>query len=290
MTPAEMLNPAYWTPERVERVRKAAPRAYSMHILNQYGSAQNAALDYDDVIAAFTPLEGAYTQAERFGFADFSDLSGPDGDETVLLVAGYLTPHRLPQPKVIRTASGAEYVERDEYGYEVMLPMRTRTMLRVEAVHSWRGRHPMGDVVAEMAGILKRHGAEALATDQRSDTAVQALFSQHSIRATSYHWTNESKHDAVQALARSLAAREISICESPRLREQMLAYGYKLAPGGRFVYQGRGANDDHVAALLTGHMFLGSPEALMLSAQKAQPLRGSPFRANPGGRQLLPGK
>src|SRR5687767_11278025 len=77
VTPAEQLNPYYWTPERIAKIRRASPRTFAMHVQNQWGGVQNAALDYEDVIAARRTSVPEYYRAGRGMLAiDPSSLAG----------------------------------------------------------------------------------------------------------------------------------------------------------------------------------------------------------------------
>lgn len=287
--PAWKVNPAYWTDERVAHIKRTSPRTYAMHLLAQFGSAQNSAFDYDDTLAMFGDVAPGFKSARMYGAIDASNLTNEGGDEFVAAIGSFMVPTGHREPVMHMVKGHPAYQERDEYGYPQFYPAPPRPVFRIHKIMSWSGRHPMVDVVAECAAEFQRWDVDGIVADQRDEASLRGLFSQHGLRKyRAYHWTAESKHAAVQTIRRLQVARDLSCVPHAKMRAQVLAYGYALTAGGGYKYQGRGAHDDHAAVVLTFAHLLNDGDALGLPKHDGRlRLDGSPTRGHRGERRVI---
>jgi hypothetical protein len=130
-----------------------------------------------------------------------------------------------------------------------------RPKLYCFATGAWEGddlrRWSVDEMVSELAQWCRDRNIDSVVSDQRENAALESMFKRHRMYFKSYAWTNESKDAAVTTLRRMLKERRLWITPDDRLQQEMLSYGYKLSPGGKFVYAGRFGNDDRISTLIT---------------------------------------
>ena len=262
--PAWELNPVYWTPERVERVKRTSPRTYQMHLLAQFGSAQNAAFDYDDVIAARRAL-GNIPDFYRPGRGVLAiDPSSLAGDAWAWTALSWMYPPADPVPVWLTstdpvTGQTIEHINspaRDKSGQIIYRDDHDpRPKLYAVECGAWEGadlrRVSVDDIVSSLARWCHSHGITSVVSDQRESASLESLFRRHRLNFKAYAWTNESKDAAVTTLRRLFKEGRLWLCPNDRLQSELLSYGYRLGANGKFFYAGRFGHDDRAATLIT---------------------------------------
>ena len=242
-------------------------------------NAVNAALDSEEVEAAFAPLAPGYLPPRR-GWLGVEDPSSLRGDSYVWARFGVLLPD--PQPRVRKLQIGdtreiksydvsgklsivaepvtSPMVLRDDAGNPIYEQVPTAPVLRVAGIGSVNGRVVgqirIDEIVRNIAREFAGAGVRRVFSDQREEASLEALHKRQSINFESLAWTNSSKVAALATLRRLLRERAISIDPTgpngERMREQLLGLEEKLLPSGAFTYAARrGAHDDFASILLT---------------------------------------
>ncbi len=260
--PAWELNSAYWTPERVARIKRTSPRTYAMHLLAEFGSAANSAFDYEDVLQACAPREIPEYMHPGVVFCAV-DPSSLAGDAWAWAFCRWRSPplHRITrmldavdeQGNVIHRGA---VVARDDDGNMIFEKITTEPILEVLLHGAWEGEQlanvTVDEIVSALVSQARAFNCTTFVSDQREQAALTSMFLNRGVSFTAFPWSNESKDAAVTTLRRLLKEHRLVIREpNTSMRQQMLAFGYKLTAGGKFTYAGRHGHDDRVATLIT---------------------------------------
>jgi hypothetical protein len=289
MTPAEMLNPAYWTRERVARVERTSPRTFTMHVRNEFGGAGNSVIgkpDLDACIAHALP-EGMATQ-QILAACDPSKLRN-EGDGFCYVIGFFaraIERRRLKWVCMPGTSIPA-YPMRDEIGALVYEELLEGTILRIAEVGGWEGEAlrsiKIEGVVRHLAGRLHAWGCDTLFADDFESTGLGGLFRQLGINYRPYRWTEASKMDAIGGtLRRFVRDRAISIVPHAELYRELLSIREVPRPGERWGYETRGL--DYASALIALMHALNDPELVSLNERSVR-LEGAPHAGPPNYRR-----
>jgi len=288
MTPAEQLNPAYWTAERIERIRRTAPRTFTMHVQNEFGGAENAVItkaELDPCISAMLPA--GLLASEAMCAIDSSALKR---DGFCGLFAFFARPDPTPRVQIHRTPDGSEIEVRDEYGYLVTVKTPKKTFLRVEEVFGFEPSKlrtlRIEDVIDHLAARCHAWGVRTVFADHFEQTALAGLLSQRGIRLKAYHWTEDSKTDAIGGSLRRYV-REGTYSQIPhqKLYEELLSIREVPRAGGKWGYDTGGK--DFAAALISLFHGLADPDVVNVSADPSVRIQGAPHQGHRGGRQWI---
>jgi hypothetical protein len=265
VTPARQLNPAYWTDERTERVRRTAPRAYRMHVLNQFGAA-TACYDYDAIEGSFRaeridPHSGTWERPFLV-----IDPSGGKKDSFTWAVVRRCTPappvSAYSSPIIIRddgsifheVAKNGQIVKvegyppiREDFGGEL------RPFYLMHFIGGVEGRFwdqvPADAVVERIARVAVHVGARRAFTDQHAFYALEPHFRAHGLRLIECPFTQASKGFAVETFRRWLRDREIVIESHAKMRSELHSFAEVPTPHGGFSFRARGGGHDDYAIL-----------------------------------------
>ena len=287
MTPAEQLNPAYWTPERVERVRRASPRTFTMHVLNQFGGAENALLSKDELDACMADKlpEGMVTR-QILAACDPSKLRR-DGFCYVIGFFAYAAERRRQRWVCLPGTEIPAYPARDELGQLIYDEMPVGITLRIAEVGGWEGESMRGlrieDLVRSLSARLHAWGCRTLFADDFESTGLGGLFHQRGIAYRPYHWSAESKAEAIGGtLRRYVRDRSISIVPHAELYRELLSIREVPRAGERWGYETGGL--DYASALIALMHALNDPELVGLNDKPHARLEGAPHSGAPNIR------
>lgn len=296
MTPAEQLNPAYWTPERIDRVRRTSARTFTMHVKNEFGGAENAVITKDELDACVAEsLPPGLVMADAMCAIDSSALKR---DGFCGLFAFFAHPDPTPRPQMAPGAGGFYIEQRDEYGYVVMQKVPKKTFLRVEEVFGFEPSRlrklRIEDVIDHLAARCAAWGVRTVFADHFEQTALAGLLSQRGIRLKAYHWTEDSKADAIGGSLRryvregTFSIPSLAQPEVRKLYEELLSIREVPRAGQKWGYETGGK--DFAAALISLFHGLADPDVVNVTVDPSVHVRGAPHQGYRGGRVLLPGR
>lgn len=123
----------------------------------------------------------------------------------------------------------------------------------IEEIGGWEDEQlrglSMSTVCDTLAARARKWGTHRIFGDQREEAALTALFRERSILLKTYAWTESSKDAAVTLLRRLFRERQVSLCEHPRLRRELIGMKARLMPSGRTSYATNGL--DYASCLIT---------------------------------------
>jgi hypothetical protein len=123
----------------------------------------------------------------------------------------------------------------------------------IEEIGGWEDEQLRGLSMSTVCDKLKERarkwGTSRIFGDQREEAALRALFNERGIRLMSYAWNETSKDAAVTLLRRLFRERQVSLCEHPRLRRELIGMKARLMPSGRTSYATNGL--DYASCLIT---------------------------------------
>lgn len=294
MTPAEQLNPQYWTAERIERVRKASPRTFTMHVNNQFGGAENALLskhELDQVICAELP-PGMVWSGHGIGALDTAQ--GKEHGDGFCFVAGFhARAEQSRRARMVMHDGFAVCPMRDEWGRVVYDEMPSGTVLRIAEVHGWEGASvrgmTIGDIVAAVAARCRAWNIGTLFGDQFESTGIGGLLSQHGIKYRPYHWSADSKASVIGGtLKRHVRERTISIVPHSELYRELLSIREAPRAGGRWGYETGGL--DFASALISLLHGLDDPEVIGLDPRPHAHVSDAAHQVQRSGRYTTGGR
>jgi hypothetical protein len=291
VSPATQLNPVYWTPERIDRIRRTSPRTFAMHAQNMWGAAGNSAFTVDEIDAVISPdLPEGTLMGTWFCAIDASALRH-DSFAAVFAVYCYPNPEPIVKGRPFDNGRGVS---------GTVIPLNPEPADFVEQikgpvlrVHDVMGFRPPGvktlDVVSAVAAKCKRYGIRVVFGDQFESGSLAGLFSHHQIGLRTWHWDRPLKDEAIAGTLRRLY-REQRISQIPHdlLRRQLLSIREIPSPGGTWRYPTGGL--DCASALITLAMALNDPEVLGARTDASVERFNSPTSANYGGRTIVSGR
>jgi hypothetical protein len=296
VTPAEQLNPAYWTPERLERVRRASPRTYLMHVLNKFGGAENSLLTPDELAPCVqAELPAGYVLNPREIFAGF-DGSALRNDGVACCIGFYARPNpeRQQQWVMLPGTQIPAYPLRDAYGQLVYHPMPERSLLRIGEIFGWSGREnvrrlTIEQVVDHVAQRLQQWGIKTLFSDDFEATALGGLFSQRGIYLRPYHWSEASKAEVVGgALRRHVRDQTLSMVPHAETERQLLSIREVPRPGQRWGYPTNGL--DYASSIIAMLHGLNDPEVVGAAPTGNARLHDAPHAPFRSGHTTVSGR
>jgi hypothetical protein len=260
MSPAEQLNPAYWTAERVERMKRTSTRTYRMHVQNLFGGASNC-FDYDAIERAFRALPASVRSAGRpIGIIDASSGKKDTWSYGVCQWAratasedAYLreTAPGLPEGVLVLDANDRPIIRPDH--------VAARPVLYFPVIDGFEGAFwaqlPGDEVVRRVSELFHRSGVVDVHGDQRESYMLEAEFRRNGLRFHEHAYTGGSdgtKAAAVERVRRWLATETVIFHPHARMRAEFHGFIEKPTPGGGFTFGARGSgHDDFVCLALT---------------------------------------
>jgi hypothetical protein len=263
VTPAEQLNPFYWTKERIERIRRTSPRTFRMHVLNEFGAA-TACYDFDAVERAFQGTGLGVARAER-PFVVIDPSGGKKDSFTWSVVQRCYpeVPSYAYASQIYIRGDGTVFHEVTSKGrvekIEGPPPLRPdftgriRPFYWMRAIDGAEGRFwdqiPADAVVERIARAAIRAGARRVFTDQHSFFALEPHFRAHGLKLIECPFTTSSKPFAVETFRRWLRQDEIVIDDHQKMRAELHAFAEIPTPHGSFSFRARGGGHDDYAIL-----------------------------------------
>lgn len=251
VTPAQQLNPVYWTPDRVARMRKA--RGFRMHVLNEFGGASSV-FDFDAVQRAFRNPSRARDWGRPVCIVDAS--SGKK-DAWTFAICQWIDPMLKDEDILFEEVPGGMAMVVDSYDRPVAKPGASAARY----LHFWKIDGFEGgfweqvradDIVARVSALCHRAGVRQVFGDQREAFALEADFRRCGLRFTEHPYTSGSKASAVERVRRWLRDGVVIFKEHDRLRSELINFVEKPTPGGGFTFGARGSgHDDYCCLVLT---------------------------------------
>lgn len=292
MTPAEMLNPAYFTPERVARIKRTSRRTFTMHILNLFGGAENSLLTSDE-------LDPCMQAALPEGMVTYQILAGCDPSKLrkdgYCYVIGFFAralERRRPRWICMPGTTIPAYPMRDELGQLVYDELPTGPILRIAEVGGWEGENMreigVEGIVRQLSARLHSWGCATLFADDFESAGLTGLFRQQGINYQPYAWTEDSKRDAIGGtLKRMVRSRGISIVPHAELYRELLSIREVPRPRERWGYETGGL--DYASALIAIMHALNDPETIGVYERSAR-IEGAPHGGPPNFRRITSGR
>lgn len=292
VSPAQQLNPVYWTPERIAKVAKASPRTATMHVENNFGGAENSLLskgELDECISETIP-EG-YVFFEWMVAVDSSALRR-DGFRWI--AACFLHPDPTPRQKWVSVNGIRDaYPLRDQYGTIVCHPIPDRTLLRIAHVGGVEGdelHHArIEGVIDRLASFCRRFGVRDVYADHFEQTALAGLAAQRGLLWHPYQWSEQSKMDAIGGtLKRYVRDREISITPHEELIRELLSIREVPRPGNKWGYETGGL--DVASAVISLMHALNDPDRVGVNLHRGHRMQGVPHAGGGSRKHIINGR
>lgn len=305
------LNPAWWTSERCDDLRRRDPRAYERDVEANFVAAMLAAFDPDLVAACFRAAPADLARAERVGLIDLSDLRGKD--ETTWGVGGFAWPRRsendatsklsvadlhaqmqqngrrpldvvlgdegqvLAVNRVLEDRGNGVRIEWTRDGDQRAID-RDRACFVVDEVAGFGGAieaSASSRIFDDMARMFRRHGVKRVFGDARNANWASTELTQRGFIFEAIYYGADLKARGVEVMRRWLAGRRLVLPTHDKLCAQLLRYQTKLSTSGVETFAGRGrtAVDDYVSLLVLGAI-LDAESRLPDSPTRTAPSRG----------------
>jgi len=281
-------NPEYFTPERVEMLRRRSPRTFRMHVLGDFGGAEGV-FDFDAVERIFRACDPK--QVRPLGAPQLIiDPSSGKKDSWAFGFCQWLQP-LPPRDAFIKTPFSTRSVDDDgnvvermvgEYVLDPAYKGETRPFLRFFDIDGYEGSFwgqvSADEIIDRLARLCVHYGVRDVHSDQRESLMLKSAFERRRLRFHEHVYSPESKSSAIEHTRRWLKEAMLSVYDHPKLRAEFHAFTSRPTPGGGFTFGARGSgHDDYVALVLTAA--LASLEGL---------LHGSPIRIHAGHRNTGP--
>ena len=190
---------------------------------------------------------------------------------------------RLP---VMRVApSGAHSIVRDADGEIVLQPTVAHPTIVVAGAGEFPGDTPWDAVARRFAGHCQAHGIGEIWGDQRGDAGMSSLLRPLGVRYRSFHWSVESKTEAIEHLVRLMREGRLLIvrgaCDG--MVKELRALQFRPRDGGSLDYRTHG--QDQASALITAAHAWTSDEAHRVDRTPPR-LPDDPNRAGFGRREF----
>jgi hypothetical protein len=257
VSPAEQLNPAHWSAERVAHMKRKAPRSFRMHVMNLFGGASNV-FDFDAVENGFRkPPLRARSWGHHQGVIDWS--SGKK-DAATFAVCQQVYPELPPSAYVREEVPGLPdgMVVHDRWDRPIIRPdyQGGRPFLWWPFIGGFEGSFweqlPADEAVRRIAEVFNDYGVTDVHGDQREAYMLEAEFRRYGLRFHEHPYTSESKARAVERVRRWLAENALIFNHHDKLRAEFHAFVEKPTPGGGWTFGARGSgHDDYVSLVLT---------------------------------------
>jgi hypothetical protein len=237
-----MLNPIYWTPSRVMKLRAADPVAYRTDVLGEFADPESGLLDPGavDRNTRKTPVELPYEHGATYHAAvDPSEGNARSNGFSLCIVE-----RQEPGRQSTRYGYG--------YGEDWSRTDDDSPRFRVVLVREWRGFSP-AQVWREIAKVCRSYGLRRGRTDQYSASAsrdLAAFFGLHlDVRAA----TAASKLEDYTNLATLLHNDKIELPPDARLHGDLLSVKRRITQGAATIVlprTGDGRHCDSASALV----------------------------------------
>jgi hypothetical protein len=264
---AASMNPAWWTPSRVEAAKRD-PRAFASNVLGDFVSGASAAFDSDDVAAAFLPRQGEYDRltAPLILLDPAGTASSQGGGQCVFAFALASWCRRrvsdrelyLWEPYPDRRAPNGIGQRRlsDANGNPLMNPSygeNADPFLSVWAIGGFDREARRGllaaHVVDEVLAIGRRHGANTIISDQYNSAGLESLAVERRAKFVGVTVSAPNKKRSVAWLRNLLRERRISIAPHAGMHRELTGLQELATSSGGFTYGGR--STDFVSTLIT---------------------------------------
>jgi hypothetical protein len=269
--PAPAMNPAWWTPERVEALKRQDEQAYRTDVLGEFADPESSLVSSAEI-----------ERATRRG--------------ATLIVDGAATV--LPPPAlVLPREDGHAYVAAMDPGtrgnaWTVIVATRKRrpdgrVVTCVVLAKQWQGSRtdPLDPdkVLADVAAILKGYGLDYVWTDQLAADFVRSIGHRHGLAVYPETITAPRKVELFESLRMRLADDGVEIPDDPTVRADLLSIRKRVTMNGVAIELPRtadGRHADYAAALaLAASKVLSDPPAPTRAAPTPEELTAAALAA-----------
>jgi hypothetical protein len=185
----DLLNPAYWTPQRAEKLRIHDPDVYNTDFLAQFSSPEASLFPLPSVLAATRPYESL-----------------------------------PPEPGLSYTAA-IDPATRGN-AFTLIVASRKGDTRFVAVAREWRGTREsplkMREVLAEVASMVRLYGITHVVSDQYMVTTLNELAQDHGISIYNPPFSAKARSADYLAVSQKLAAGQIEIPDIQNLKTDLL--------------------------------------------------------------------
>lgn len=246
--PGPVLNPYYWTPERVAWFRQHKPIAYRINVLGEFTDPPEAMIPSESIIRAI-PI--GVTMKPREKGVEYVATMDPAtrGNAWTLTVLGCTGENEAGHPK-LELARAAQWQGRPDE------PLRPR------------------EVLEQIKAICDEYGIESVISDQASIDAYSDIGDMVGIGVSGIFVGAEERWEMVELVRLALVeGRLLLLDEQPQLRSDLLRVEKRATTKGltiRYPSTGDGRHCDFVPALGLAMLYPPSPPALVAKRESRQ--------------------
>jgi hypothetical protein len=225
--PGPVLNPAYWTPERVEWFRIHKPVAYRINVLGEFTDPPEAMIPSEAIIKA---IPYGVTMRQREKGIEYVATMDPAtrGNAWTLTVLGCTGLNEAGHPR-LELARAAQWQGRPD------APLKPR------------------EVLEEVKNICAEYGVDSVISDQASIDAYADIGDLVGIGVSGIFVGAEERWEMVELVRLALIEERLSLLdEQPQLRSDLLRVEKRATTKGytvRYPSTGDGRHCDFVPAL-----------------------------------------
>jgi len=269
--PGKSVNPAYWTDERIEQLRRRDPIAYRTDYLAEFADSEYGAFSADDIDACMRQSDAALEPMPLHAYVATMDPATRSNAWTLMILTCTEAP---PKPKY-SIVLARQWVPRGEK----LSPLT---------------------VLNEIADTIRPYGLDEVYTDQWSVDALSELAStlqpaadgsSRSISLTEENRTREDRYDAMKTLQLMVEDRRLEFPRDPVLKQDLVRVRRRVTAAGiKFVLPRSGdghRHADYVPALELAMGVLPPPPAPAAPAKDPELERARALVRDKEGRNAL---
>ena len=257
------MNPVWWTPERVDDLRRRDLQAYKTDVLGEFADAESGAFEPDHVDRGFNLKIPPMNVALGTPIIVADPSKGGAHDEFAFVPVRWILPTSVTY-RMSKKYSGNNLwfydYDLDKSGAQIALEPHQifKPRLHIGQIHNIKGRPGRAveadEAVARIAQLARAVGASMVVSDQYESYSLGALIRQKGLKFVSINWAGRngpsSKHTFVEHAKGLMRDQRMSFDADPLLRSQLLSYERKVSASGNFQY-GNSRHDDRAALVLT---------------------------------------
>ncbi len=229
--PAPLMNPVWWTRDRVEQLRRQDEQAYRTDVLGQFADPESSLFSSTEIERATRKGPLVLEREDGHSYAAAMD-PGTRGNAWTLTVA---TRRRIDVPPQAGTPLGT--------------PSSSRVVTSIVLAKQWQGSKadPLSPdrVCSEIAAILRGYGVDGVWTDQLAADFLRYIVARHKLFIMPETITAPSKVAMFESLRTQIADGEVELPDDPQVRADLLSIRKRVTMNGIAIELPRTADGRH---------------------------------------------